>query len=539
MRKLLIGLAIVVLVLAAALVVAVLSLNRIIAANRDVIVARLQEAVGRPVQVKDVVVRFGTGLGIGLTQIQIGDDPAFGREPFLRADELTARLKLWPLLERRLEVRRVSLTAPTLRIVRNATGKWNYESLGPHASQARRQEGIVPVAGPAASAAPVPPFAFLVQSVKVADGTAVFVDRARSPESVTKVQKIDLEFRDVSQDRPIGFDLKAAVEGDRDNVRLTGLVGPLAQRARLPLKVQGSFGPFASLNAAVDGMDLRAFMTPDSIELEQLSGNALSGTFGLAGAYALGSGGPVRLAGELRGISLQQLVSVRGHASAYAIEGNGSLRLDLRGTTGGDLLRSMAGTMAVDVAGGAIRDFNLVNELLTRVSGLPALTRMIADRIKPKYGHIFNSNETRFDKVQASFRVSNGRADTDDMTIVAEDFGVRAAGWFDLDRNVDMTGTLRMSKRFSDDVAADVKEARYLFDDGQLAIPFELRGKLGEAKPKPDTAHLTRLLERAAAGSAGQLLDKLFGGKRGAESTPGAKQPSNSLQRGLRELFGR
>jgi len=539
MRKLLVGLAILALLLVTAVVVGVLSLNRIIAANRDVILARLEEAVGRPVQVKDIAVRFGAGLGIGLTQIEIGDDPAFGSEPFLRADELTARLKLWPLLDRRLEVGQVSLMAPTIRMVRNAAGKWNYESLGAHASQARRQEGIVLVAASSASDAPVPSFAFLVESFKVTDGTAVVVDRGRSPASVTTVQHIDLGLHDVSEDRPIGFDLEAAAEGDRDNVHLRGFVGPLAQRARLPLAVQGSIGPFANLNAEVEGLDVRAFMTPDALELEQLSGNALSGTFGLAGAYALGSGGPARLAGELRGISLQQLVSLRGEASAYSIEGKGSLRLDLRGTTGTDLLRSMAGTVAVDVAGGAIRDFNLVNELLTRVSGLPGLTRMIADRIKPKYGRVFNSNETRFDKVQASFRVSNGRADTDDMTIVAEDFGVRAAGWFDLDRNVDMKGTLRMSKRFSDDIAADVKEARYLFDDGQLAVPFELRGKLGDAKPKPDSAYLNRLLEHAVAGGAGQLLNKLFGGKRGAESTPKVQEPSNPLERGLRDLLGR
>ncbi len=541
MRKLWIGVAVLVVLLVLAAVAAVLSLNRIIAANRDLILARVQAAVGRPVRVQDIAVRFAAGLGVGLTGIEIGEDPAFGTEPFLRARELTARVDLWPLLDRRLEVSRITLESPTVRVVRSKAGRWNYETLGQGGPRARAGGGIVLVAAatPAGEAAPAS-FSFLVQSVQIRDGTVVLVDRGQSPESVTWVRQIALQLHDVSTDHPIGFDLRAALQGDQPNVQLRGLAGPLAQRTHLPLAVQGTLGPFPGFNAVVDGLDLRAFLTPNAVQLEQISGNALSGTFGLTGEYALGTGGPVRLAGELSGISLQQLVSLRGEGSAYAIEGRGSLRVDLRGVTGGDLLRSLMGTVAVDAGQGAIRDFNLVDEVLARVSGLPGLTRLIADRLKPKYARLFQGKETRFDKAQASFRVAQGRADTDDMTVVAEDFGVRAAGWFNLDRDVDMSGTLRMSRRFSDDVAADVKEARYFFDDGQLAIPFQLRGKLGHAKPKPDTAYLTRLLERAVTrGAAGELLDKLLGNKARGKATPGAPPPSNSLEQGLRKLFGR
>jgi uncharacterized protein involved in outer membrane biogenesis len=542
MRKLAYAVAILVLLLGIALVVTVLALNRIIAANREAIVARVAGALGRPVQVEDISVRFAGGLGIGLSQIQIGDDPAFGTEPFLRAKELTARLQLWPLLHRRIEVGSVKLTSPMIRIVRAPDSRWNYESLlhrpnaGGAAASAKQRPALDTSAGGGAAA-----FALLIESATVSDGTLTFVDRSRTPASTTLVQHVDLRLRNVGFDQAIDFDLAAAVERGTPNVRLSGSVGPLVQRARLPLTVQGSVGPFKELNAEIDDLDLSAFVTPDRLDLDRLNGNALGGNIALSGAYALTSGGPVRLKGDLRGILLPKLLALRGELPSYSVEGSGSLRLDLQGTNGADLLRTLAGTVAVNVSNGALHDFNLVGELLNRVSGLPGLAQLVSARIKPKYGRLFTAPDTRFQEIKATLHVSGGRATTDDLAVTAEEFGVKASGWFDIDRNVDMTGTLLMSKRFSDDVVADVKEAKYVVDEnGQLAIPFRLEGKLGSAKPKPDSAYLTRLLQRAVRrGLAGELLDKLLGGKKQPGATPAPARPASQLEQRLRDLLGR
>ena len=126
--------------------------------------------------------------------------------------------------------------------------------------------------------------------------------------------------------------------------------------------------------------------------------------------------------------------------------------------------------------------------------------------------------------------------------MVATDYGVHASGWIAFNRDADLSGTLSMSKRFSNDVVTDIKEAKYLLDDSeQLAVPFRLNGKLGEAKPKPDADRLIALLARAVGhGAAGELLEGLLGGKSRRRATPGAADSEQrSLEKGLRQLFGR
>ena len=59
----------------------------------------------------------------------VHDDPAFSAEPMLRADEVTAALRVSSLFRGRIEIARLSLTEPSLNLVRNSDGHWNLESL--------------------------------------------------------------------------------------------------------------------------------------------------------------------------------------------------------------------------------------------------------------------------------------------------------------------------------------------------------------------------------------------------------------------------
>ena len=60
--------------------------------------------------------------------VTVGEDPHFGQEYFLRAERLTASVRWAALLRGRLEFDRLSLSRPSLNLVRSADGKWNYET---------------------------------------------------------------------------------------------------------------------------------------------------------------------------------------------------------------------------------------------------------------------------------------------------------------------------------------------------------------------------------------------------------------------------
>jgi len=96
---------------------------------RTRLVNSISAALGHSVEVASVHVHLLPRPGFDLEKFVVREDPAFGAEPLLRAEDVTASLRLSSLLHGRLEIARLSLTEPSLNLVRNAQGHWNLEPL--------------------------------------------------------------------------------------------------------------------------------------------------------------------------------------------------------------------------------------------------------------------------------------------------------------------------------------------------------------------------------------------------------------------------
>jgi hypothetical protein len=90
----------------------------------------LEAAFGRPVEVGRYEFRLWAGPALEAESVVVAEDPRFGNEYFLRAESLTVRLRWLSLLRGRLELGTLSLSHPSLNLVRNPNGDWNlYEWL--------------------------------------------------------------------------------------------------------------------------------------------------------------------------------------------------------------------------------------------------------------------------------------------------------------------------------------------------------------------------------------------------------------------------
>ena len=96
---------------------------------RTRIVRSISLALGRQVDVGSVTLRLLPQPGFELEGFVVHDDPAFGAEPVLQSSDVLALVRVSSLLRGRLEVARLSLTEPSLNLVRNAEGRWNLENL--------------------------------------------------------------------------------------------------------------------------------------------------------------------------------------------------------------------------------------------------------------------------------------------------------------------------------------------------------------------------------------------------------------------------
>jgi uncharacterized protein involved in outer membrane biogenesis len=117
------------------------------------LVAHLERAFGREVEVVSFDARILPSPQLDANGVTVGEDPSFGHEYFLRAERLSAGLRWTGLLKGHFEFGTMSLNKPSLILVRNWQGRWNLEGwlppAKPEALQSPRSYG------PPSPAAPV------------------------------------------------------------------------------------------------------------------------------------------------------------------------------------------------------------------------------------------------------------------------------------------------------------------------------------------------------------------------------------------------
>ena len=86
-------------------------------------------SLGRPVHFDHVSLNLLPLPSFTITNFVVEEDPAFGAEPIIRANTVTATLRVSSLWRRRVEFSRISFDAPSLNLVHDANGKWNVQGI--------------------------------------------------------------------------------------------------------------------------------------------------------------------------------------------------------------------------------------------------------------------------------------------------------------------------------------------------------------------------------------------------------------------------
>lgn len=115
---------------------------------RRQIVTSMSQSLGRPVHLDSVSLHLLPMPGFTLENLVVSEDPVFGNEPIIRANTVTATLRVSSLWKRRLEFSTVSFTDPSVNLVRNPDGRWNLEGVLEHASHVDTAPTAQQKAGP-------------------------------------------------------------------------------------------------------------------------------------------------------------------------------------------------------------------------------------------------------------------------------------------------------------------------------------------------------------------------------------------------------
>ena len=87
--------------------------------------AHLEAAFGRPVEVGGYDFSLWDGPSLEAHSVRVAEDERFGHEYFLYADSISVRLRWESLLRGHIELGTLSLSHPSLNLVRDSAGDWN------------------------------------------------------------------------------------------------------------------------------------------------------------------------------------------------------------------------------------------------------------------------------------------------------------------------------------------------------------------------------------------------------------------------------
>jgi hypothetical protein len=86
-------------------------------------------ALGRPVRLSEIELRLLPRPGFLLTDLTVQEEPAYGVEPVLHANEVMASIRLQSLWQGKLQISRISVDEASLNLVHMPNGEWNLDSL--------------------------------------------------------------------------------------------------------------------------------------------------------------------------------------------------------------------------------------------------------------------------------------------------------------------------------------------------------------------------------------------------------------------------
>jgi uncharacterized protein involved in outer membrane biogenesis len=282
------------------------------------------------------------------------------------------------------------------------------------------------------------------------------------------------------------------------------------------------------------------------VNLTKLELRAFDGSYSGEGRYDMRDKDSPRFdfRSGVRGMDVKSLLASQSPGSERRIEGRLDADLELAGAGKGweAIKPQLHGKGRLDVKDGVLKDVNVADQVLQGVTGIGGLSNLVSPRVRAKHPDLFETSDTKFEKMGASIVIADGVARTDDLTVSARDYSMVGKGSYALDNQLDFGATLIASRELSDDVIADVRETKYLANDqGKIEIPFRLTGALPRVKAKPDSEFIMRALSRAVLGKG---LEKIFGKDKpstpGVTPTPDLKHPERDLLRkGLEGLFHR
>ena len=171
----------------------------------------------------DLKPSFFPWIGIRLSDLHLGNPAGYKEKDFISVAALEVRVKLLPLLSRKIEVKRFVVNSPRIVLEKRKDGRGGWENIGKPAEKAAAPAKEQP---DTAAKNELPIKQLMVGEFSITDGKIVWLDQTTGIRK--EINDISLALTDVSFDKAIGVAFSALA--DQKRVQLKGTVGPMGTR---------------------------------------------------------------------------------------------------------------------------------------------------------------------------------------------------------------------------------------------------------------------------------------------------------------------
>jgi AsmA protein len=188
---------------------------------KPVIEQKVAEATGRSFSLGDEIdVSIFPWVGVKLNDLHLGNPVGHTEKDMVSVKSFEVRLKVMPLLSKKIEVKTFVLDSPRIYLGKLKNGTANWQGLGK--KHDRETKAPKPSSGPSSEKG-LPISGLMVGNFSITGGRLTYVDEQANLKK--EITDLDLNLGNISLENPVTVSFKAKIDGKP--VSLDGSAGPL------------------------------------------------------------------------------------------------------------------------------------------------------------------------------------------------------------------------------------------------------------------------------------------------------------------------
>ncbi|HYL60479.1 MAG TPA: AsmA-like C-terminal region-containing protein, partial [Candidatus Acidoferrales bacterium] len=266
-------------------------------------------------------------------------------------------------------------------------------------------------------------------------------------------------------------------------------------------------------NVAYQNLDTTAAYKAARVSMHPMSAEVFGGSISGNVDAAAGAQPRFDLTLTMRGIDLEQALRSQGLEASHKIRGllSGNVALAGAGMNWAAIKPTLRGSGRVVLANGKLLGVNIVADAINAVAAAPGVSQLVNVAFMSSHHGLLVDPNTELDAASMTFVLAGPRVTTHDLYAQSPDYTIRGDGWFDTDKNIDMSGDIQLSLGL------------------KVAIPVTVIGKIPAVIVLPDVPVLAGRIAMGAINTPGNVIRggvNAVGSLVGAGSSAGSSLPS-------------